>query len=114
MKLSPTTDNMPSTPGIGLTTSSTCFTISSVRLIEAPSGSRMAAKIAPWSSSGRKLCGVRLNRSTDAASDAGDDEDADDRDAHQPAHHTDVTVANAIDGAEHVAHRAAGRLAALE
>ena len=69
MKLSPTTDNTPSTPGIGVMMSSTCSTTASVRLIEAPSGSRMAAKNAPWSSSGRKLCGViLLNSHADAAS----------------------------------------------
>jgi hypothetical protein len=68
MKFSPTTDSTPSTPGIGLTMSSTCLTTASVRLTEAPSGSRKAAKIAPWSSSGKKLCGVTRNTSTEAAS----------------------------------------------
>ncbi len=47
MKFSPTTDSTPSTPGIGLTMSSTCLTTAAVRLIEAPSGSRIAAKSAP-------------------------------------------------------------------
>ena len=68
MKFSPTTDNTPSTPGIGLTISSTCLTTASVRLSEAPSGSRNAAKMAPWSSSGRKLCGVLLNSKIATAS----------------------------------------------
>jgi hypothetical protein len=68
MKFSPTTDRMPSTPGIGRTMSSTSLTTLSVRLSETPSGSRSAAKIAPWSSSGRKLCGVLLNSHAEAAS----------------------------------------------
>ena len=68
MKFSPTTDNTPSTPEIGLTMSSTSLTTASVRLTETPSGSRSAAKIAPWSSSGRKLCGVLLNSQAESAS----------------------------------------------
>ena len=47
MKLRPTTDSTPCTPGIGLMMSSTCDDQASVRLSEAPSGSRMAAKNAP-------------------------------------------------------------------
>jgi hypothetical protein len=68
MKFRPTTDNIPSTPAIGLTMSSTCLTTASVRLSETPSGRRNAAKIAPWSSSGKKLCGVLLNNKAEAAS----------------------------------------------
>ena len=67
MKLSPTTESTPCTPGIGRTRSSTCLTTASVRLRETPSGRRMVAKIAPWSSSGKKLCGVRLNSNAEAA-----------------------------------------------
>ncbi len=47
MKFSPTTDSTPSTPGIGLIMFSTCSTTAAVRLIEAPSGRRIAAKSAP-------------------------------------------------------------------
>ena len=68
MKFRPTTEITPSTPGIGVTMSSTCLTTASVRLIEAPSGSRRAAKMAPWSSSGKKLCGVLLNSHAAVAS----------------------------------------------
>ena len=68
MKFSPTTDRMPSTPGIGRTMSSTSLTTVSVRLSETPSGRRNAAKKAPWSSSGKKLCGVLLNSHAEAAS----------------------------------------------
>ncbi len=67
MKLRPTTDRTACTPSIGRTTLSTWATNSSVRLIEAPSGRRMAAKKTPWSSDGRKPCGVTLNRKSDAA-----------------------------------------------
>src|SRR6476620_10142171 len=105
MKFSPTTDRMPSTPGIGRTMSSTSLTTVSVRLSETPSGRRNASKMAPWSSSGKKLCGVLLN---------GHDDDADDRDAHQAAHHRDVAVADMVDRAQHVAHRPAACLSALE
>src|SRR3954468_10635460 len=90
MKFSPTTDKMPSTPGIGRTMSSTSLTTVSVRLSETPSGSRSAAKMAPWSSSGKKLCGVLLNSHAEAAKlrdrdlrngdDAGQrDDDGDDK-----------------------------------
>ena len=76
-KSKPTTDNTPSTPGTTLMTSSTCRTTSPVRLMLAPSGKRSAANSAPWSSSGRKLCGVRLNRQPEAAITAIDSDDAD-------------------------------------
>ncbi len=44
----------------------------------------------------------------------GNDRDADDRHAHQPAHHPDIALAGAVDGAQHVAHRTARLLAVLE
>ena len=63
--------------------SSTWATSSAVRLSEAPSGSRMAAKKAPWSSAGRKPCGVILNSPSDAAADHGHRDQAEDGEAHQ-------------------------------
>ena len=45
---------------------------------------------------------------------AGHDHDADDRDAHQAAHHRDIAVADMVDRAQHVAHRPAACLSALE
>jgi hypothetical protein len=47
MKSKPTTDRTPSTPGIGRMMVSTRSATAWVRLTEAPSGSRMAAKKAP-------------------------------------------------------------------
>jgi hypothetical protein len=49
---------------------STWATTSRVRLSEAPSGSRMAAKNTPWSSDGRKPCGVIRNRPNEASKTA--------------------------------------------
>ena len=78
---------------------STCATSSSVRLSEAPSGRRMAAKKAPWSSAGRKPCGVILKSPNEAASTTATADQAEDRDPHQPAHDGDVAVAHPVDAA---------------
>ncbi len=67
MKSKPMTESMPSTPGIGVTMRSTCSATACVRFTEAPCGRVMAAKNAPWSSSGRKLFGVMLNTPAEAA-----------------------------------------------
>ena len=114
MKFSPTTDRMPSTPGIGRTMSSTCLTTISVRLIEAPSGRRSAAKMRALVLVRQKALRRLAEQQRRGRQHAGHDHDADDRDAHQAAHHRDVAVAHVVDRAQHVAHRAAARLAALE
>ena len=62
MKSKPTTDSTPSTPGDRPDDALDLLRPRlAVRLTEAPSGRRIAAKKAPWSSSGRKLCGVIWN-----------------------------------------------------
>ena len=61
MRLKPTTDVTLATPGVLRTISSTRRTTASVRLTDAPSGNCTSAKIAPWSSDGRKPVGVILN-----------------------------------------------------
>ena len=94
--------------------SSTSFTTASVRPTEAPSGSRSAANKAPWSSSGRKLCGVLLNSQRRSGERAGHDQYADDRGAREPANHGHVAVADAVDPAQHIAHEAAAALPMLE
>ena len=60
---SPPSTKYLSTPGnLADDRSRSCATAASVRSVEAPSGSRTETKNAPWSSSGRKPAGRRLNR----------------------------------------------------
>ena len=89
---------------------STWATISSVRFSEAPSGSRSAAKNAPWSSAGRKPCGVILNSPTEAAATAATATRPNTATRTSRRTIAGIAVAHAVDAAQHVAHRPARRL----
>ena len=114
MKFRPTTDRTPSTPGIGRMMSSTCLTTASVRLIEAPFGQTQRGEDGALILVRQEALRRLAEQPRRGRQHADHDHDADDRHAHQPAHHRHVAVANAVDPAEDVAHRAAARLAALQ
>ena len=66
-------------------------------------------KKVPWSSCGRKPCGVLRADGPDREGEPGGDQERDDGDADQPPHHGGVAVPHLVDAAQHVPDRAALR-----
>jgi hypothetical protein len=60
IRLKPTIARLFSIEGMDCRMPSTCSTTARVRATEAPWGSWICTKKAPWSSAGRKPCGVRF------------------------------------------------------
>ena len=72
-----------------------------------PRAAAAMAKMAPWSSSGRKPCGVVLKVTPVRKTDAGQDGEAEDRDPDQPAHDPGVAGRHPVDAGQHPADRPA-------
>ena len=94
-------------PGIWLTKFSTRWRVIEVRLTDAASGNWISTKTSALVLLGQEAGGRDLEQAVSARGEDADQDQRENRDAHQPPHDGGIGIAAVVDPAHDIAHDAA-------